>query len=62
MKIPYCPRTTRKLQAQWRAIVSSATGKAGRRAKAATLFACSTGLRPGTGRWYAAALWSYNQH
>lgn len=58
----YGPRTTSKLQAQWRAIVSSATGKKAARAKAATRVACSTGLRPGTGRWYAAALWSYNQH
>lgn len=58
----YGPKTTVKLQSQWRSIVSQATGRTGRHAKAATRFACSTGHRPGTGRWYAAALWHFNQH
>jgi hypothetical protein len=57
----YGPRTTRKLQAQWRTIMLDSR-RDHKRVNAATRFACSGGLRPGTGRWYAAALWSYNQH
>lgn len=54
----YGPRTTRKLQNQWRALAGTNTP----RLRSATKLACSTGLRPGTGRWYAAALWAYSQH
>lgn len=59
----YGPRTTNNLRRQWRAIIENnyRHDLAGRGVQA-TRFACSTGLRPGTGRWYAAALWSYNQH
>jgi len=58
----YGPRTTTNLQIQWRALVAAANGKRNGRLAAATRFACSNGQRPGTGRWYAAALWHFNQH
>jgi hypothetical protein len=58
MKIrAYGPRTTQHLRSQWRAVVGRDS-----RSRNATRFACSEGLRPGTGRWYAAALWHFNQH
>lgn len=56
----YGPRTTFHLQTQWRALMTAPGART--HLASATRFAVSTGARPGTGRWYAAALWSYNQH
>lgn len=56
----YGPRSTSQLRDQWRALMTAPGTR--KHLASATRFACSNGLRPGTGRWYAAALWSYNQH
>jgi hypothetical protein len=55
-------QTTLKLQATWRNIVGKSTGKHRAYAQAGVRFASSTGQRPGTAAWYAAAIWRYNQY
>lgn len=51
---------TYRLQQNWRAIVK-ASGKNLRPAQTAVRFASSTGLRPSSAKWLAAAIWKYNQ-
>ena len=53
--------TTAHLRTTWRAIVGKSTGKHRDRCLTGVNFASSTGARPGTTTWYAAAIWRYNQ-